>query len=98
VKQAEKQARREAAKEALAGIVLILLLAAGATSPAKSQDASPDALLEQCRALNETIEHYTTLRRKGGSASRMEGWKERLREAEAEFREKDCREYRREWS
>ena len=75
----------------IAGTVCALLLAA-ATPPAGARDAS----LEQCQALKDRIERYTALRRKGGSTSKMEGWRKQLRSAEEKFREKGCHAYRRE--
>tara|TARA_B100001540_G_scaffold296839_1_gene298888 strand:- start:8381 stop:8629 length:249 start_codon:yes stop_codon:yes gene_type:complete len=74
------------------GLAVGLALALAAASPASAQEAS----LQQCQSLKERIERYTALRRKGGSASRMEGWKKQLRKAEARFRELDCRAYGRE--
>lgn len=76
----------------IAGTLFTLLLAPAAVPPTAAQDAS----LEQCQSLNDRIERYTALRRKGGSASKMEGWKKQLRRAEEKFREKGCRAYRRE--
>lgn len=71
---------------------LALLLAL----PAHTQAQSDEARLKECRKLNERIEHYTSLRRRGGSASRMEGWKKQLRKHEARFRDIDCSDFRRE--
>ena len=79
-------------KGVIAGVVFALLLAPVTAPPADAQDAS----LEQCQALKDRIERYTALRRKGGSASKMEGWKKQLRRAEEKFREQGCRAYRRE--
>ena len=76
----------------IAGALFTLLLASVVVQPVAAQEAS----LEQCQALNDRIERYTALRRKGGSASKMEGWKKQLRKAEEKFREKGCRAYRRE--
>lgn len=76
----------------IAGAIFTLLLAPGMAAPTGAQEAS----LAQCQALKDRIERYTAQRRKGGSARQMEGWKEQLRRAEAQFEEKDCRAYRRE--
>lgn len=76
----------------IAGTVFTLLLVQVTALPAGAQDGS----LEQCQALKDRVERYTALRRKGSSASKMEGWKKQLRSAEEKFREKGCRAYRRE--
>ncbi len=57
--------------------------------PARAQTAS----LVQCKELRDRIEHYTVLRRKGGSASAMAGWKKQLRRYETDFRHFDCLDY-----
>jgi hypothetical protein len=79
-------------RRTIAGVTLTLLLAPGMASPVGAQEAS----LAQCQALKDRIDRYTALRRHGGTASQMEGWKKQLRRAEATFREKECRAYRRE--
>lgn len=74
-----------------------LLLAAGvglaftaiAAAPAKAQTES----VQQCQALKDRIEHYTRLRRGGGSASQMEGWKMQRRKNESKFRRAQCARY-----
>jgi hypothetical protein len=69
-----------------------MLLAPGSAPPGRAQEAS----LAQCQALQDRMARYTALRRKGGSASQMESWRNQLRKAEAKFSEKGCRGYRRE--
>jgi len=76
----------------IAGAMLALLLAPGTALPAGAEEAS----LAQCQALKDRVDRYTALRRHGGTASQMEGWKQQLRRAEAKFREKECRAYWRE--
>ena len=71
---------------------MALLLTHAASPPATAQTAS----LEKCRSLQERIERYTRLRRKGGSASQMDSWKRQLRKSEEQFREYGCREFGRE--
>ncbi|MCB1843286.1 MAG: hypothetical protein KDI09_10020 [Halioglobus sp.] len=73
-----------------AALALLLALPTGA----QAQD--DEARLKECRKLHERIKHYTGLRRKGGSAARMESWKKQLRKHEARFRELDCSDFRRE--
>ena len=79
-------------RKTITGVMFALLLAPGMTAPAGAQEAS----LAQCQALKDRVERYTAQRRSGGTASRMQGWKEQLRKAEAQFGEKGCRAYRRE--
>ena len=75
-----------------AGTALLVLAATITTTPAA---AEPKALAK-CQSLNDQIERYTAQRRKGGSASQMQRWKEQLRAAEGKFRELGCSEFRRE--
>jgi len=70
----------------------VLALSALTAVPADAGEAS----LEECRALKDRIDRYTSLRRMGGSASQMNGWKKQLRKYEARFRDLDCSEFRRE--
>ena len=51
--------------------------------------------LAQCQALKDRIDHYTQLRRAGGSAARMDRWKRARRAKEEEFDRHRCRRYRR---
>jgi hypothetical protein len=53
----------------------------------------PDKTLERCRYLSAKIEHYTRLRRAGGSANRMESWRRSRARYEAEYRELRCYKY-----
>ena len=76
---------------AIVGALLVLLLAPVAAPLAGEEDE-----LKQCQALQDRIKRYTALRRKGGSTSKMEGWRKQLRSAEEKFREQGCRAYRRE--
>lgn len=78
---------------AVAALLLPLAVPpAGIAQPATERSAE----LERCEKLRDRIERYGDLRRRGGSGSQMDRWKRALREAEAEFREKGCEEYRRE--
>lgn len=79
-------------KRIVVSIALALLLAPVTARATGAEEAS----LAQCQALKDRIERYTALRRKGGSAARMEGWRKQLRSAEEKFSEKGCRAYRRE--
>jgi hypothetical protein len=74
-----------------------LFLAAGvglaftaiAAVPAQAQTES----VQQCQALKDRIDHYNRLRRGGGSASQMEGWKMQRRKNETKFRRAECGRY-----
>lgn len=79
-------------RKTIASAAAALLLALAVPLPATAQTVS----LEKCQALKDRIDNYSRLRRKGGSASQMDGWKRRLRRAEAQFREYECRDYGRE--
>ncbi len=46
--------------------------------------------LQTCRALDNKIERYQDLRRKGGKASQMDKWRRQLRQSESRFRELEC--------
>lgn len=61
----------------------------GVSETASAQEAT-SAKLKRCVYLQDRIDRYTQLRRAGGSAVRMEGWrKSRERHAE-EYRELRC--------
>jgi len=53
------------------------------------------ASLVQCQSLKQSIEKYQHLRRKGGKATVMERWKDRLRYNTAQFRASQCQKYKR---
>lgn len=65
----------------------VLLLAVG--SPVSAAQ-SRDERLQECRVLYARIDHFTQLRRAGGSAQRMATWKSSLRRVEKDFRERRC--------
>lgn len=70
-----------------AAVLLALLI----TTPAAAQTAA----LAKCQTIKDRIERYTGLRRKGGSTSQMQQWKEQLRASEEQFRRQDCKDHRR---
>ena len=72
-------------------IVTISLLAILVAMPAAAETTA----LAKCQAVKDRIERYTSLRRKGGSASRMQQWKEQLRASEEQFRRLECKDHRR---
>jgi hypothetical protein len=71
--------------------VAILLLALLTITPVAAQTET----LAKCQTIKDRIERYTGLRRKGGSASQMQQWKEQLRASEEQFRRADCKDHRR---
>jgi predicted transcriptional regulator len=68
-------------------VLLALLIA----TPVAAQTAT----LAKCQTIKDRIERYTGLRRKGGSASQMQQWKEQLRASEEQFWHQDCKDHRR---
>lgn len=49
--------------------------------------------VQECQRLQDRIDKYTRLRRKGGSASQMDTWKRERTRAEEAFRQLDCHWY-----
>ncbi len=55
-------------------------------------DAYPeDRSLDDCRKIQQKIEHYTELRRGGGSIAQMESWKRKRQEYKDRFRQGNCK-------
>ena len=52
--------------------------------------AKPEASLSQCQYWKDKIDYYTDLRRKGGSASRMESWRSTRREYKEKYNDYEC--------
>lgn len=50
-----------------------------------------DASLQQCQKWHSQIERYTDLRRAGGKAQQMEGWKRQRKVYEDKFKDARCR-------
>ena len=50
--------------------------------------------LKQCQKVHDKIEHYTRLRRAGGSAKKMERLKQRRQEYQERFSDYNCRRWR----
>jgi hypothetical protein len=63
-------------------IVMTLAMPSVASRPAKA--------LERCFYLSEKIEHYTQLRRGGGSPTQMASWRKSRSRYEDEFRTLRC--------
>jgi hypothetical protein len=71
-------------------VVTVLLLALLFTTPVAAKTTTQ----AKCQSINDRIERYTGLRRKGGSASQMQQWKEQLRASGEQFHRMNCK-YRR---
>jgi hypothetical protein len=66
-----------------------LFIASSLAAPARAQTAD----LETCQDLKAKIDYYTDLRRGGGTALRMESWKQQRSVYEEKFREYACHKY-----
>ncbi|MEW7976179.1 MAG: hypothetical protein AB2814_01605 [Candidatus Sedimenticola endophacoides] len=67
-----------------------LLLCSACPPPATAKQGT----LEQCQKVQDKIDHYTRLRRAGGSAKKMERLKQRRDAYRERFSERDCRRWR----
>jgi hypothetical protein len=72
--------------------VSIALLVYSLSAPGSAEQST----LAQCQAIKNKIDHYTQLRRAGGSAAKMDRWKRSRRAKEEAFDRQRCRRYRRE--
>ena len=68
----------------------VLVFALGISSSGLAQDLS----LEKCRRLKDQVEHYTKLRRAGGSAAKMDRWKRLRTDKQEAYDQGDCRRHR----
>ncbi len=48
---------------------------------------------DDCSKIQQKIEHYTELRRGGGSVAQMENWKRKRQEYKDRFRRGNCKRY-----
>jgi hypothetical protein len=71
--------------------VAVLLLTWVLATPVAAEPAN----IAKCQSIKDRIERYTSLRRKGGSASQMQAWKEQLRASDEQFRRLECKDHRR---
>ncbi|MFT4767885.1 MAG: hypothetical protein ACI8RN_001015 [Glaciecola sp.] len=55
--------------------------------------SKPSQVFERCVYLSNKIEHYTQLRRRGGSYTRMESWRKSRSRYEEEFHVLRCRKF-----
>jgi len=54
-------------------------------------ESGREPTLAQCQMLKDQIDHYTELRKKGGSAGVMEQWKQQREKLKEKFRDMECR-------
>ena len=73
------------ARQPLALICLLL---------ASSASADPPLPLEQCQQLRNRVDELEALRRQGGNSAQMNQWQRARRQAQAAFRQGDCRRFR----
>ena len=80
-------------KKLFKGTVTMTIVAAlFYTSETYSQEVS----LKTCQGIKDRIDHYTDLRRRGGSARKMEVWKQKRKDYEEKFSDNDCSHWRNE--
>jgi len=73
-------------------IYFILLVGALATSapPANASQGS----LEYCQKVNDKIRYYTSLRKLGESAKKMENWKQQRKKQQEKFTNRNCNKWK----
>ena len=74
------------------GITLMSLVAATVAAPITLHAAK--ASLETCQQLHDRVEYYTDLRRSGGSARKMESWKQQRDRYKEKYSDYHCDRYR----
>jgi hypothetical protein len=57
-------------------------------------NANDAALIKKCRYYNNKIEHYTNLKRSGGSASQMNHWQKLRNEYKDKYSDNNCKSVR----
>jgi len=67
-----------------------LALAMAGLMPAGAHALKAKADLETCQRWHQRIEHYTRLRRAGGSSTQMERWRQARKGYEEKFRDARC--------
>lgn len=70
-------------------VLLMLPLLCMQCSVAAAQDVSQS----QCQQWKDKIEHYTDLRRAGGSASQMNSWRKKQKEYGDKFYKAKCKKF-----
>jgi hypothetical protein len=70
--------------------VMLIALFVGLAPAAAGTPAS----LSKCQGIKNKIDHYTDLRRGGGSARRMSNWKQRRDHYQDQFSEHNCKRWR----
>ena len=70
--------------------LLFFSLLVFSTPPAIAAQGS----LNYCQNMSDKIRYYTNLRRKGGSAKRMENWKNQRKNYQGKFNSRNCKKWR----
>ncbi|KAA9129670.1 hypothetical protein F3N42_15000 [Marinihelvus fidelis] len=71
--------------------ITLVLLSTGADSV-----SADDLGLDVCRNIQGQIEYYDKLRKKGGNAQQMESWKQTRERYKEQFREGNCKRWKKE--
>ena len=74
--------------------IVALLLASCFFSSSSVLAQTPDISLKSCQYWKDKSEYYLDLRRSGGSAKQMEGWKKSRRKYNQAFRDNRCSDWR----
>ena len=53
-----------------------------------------EKLLQQCRSIKSELTRLESLRKGGGTAKQMDGWKRRMHDKQDEYSKLYCRQYR----
>ena len=69
-------------------LITVLVIALGSHHLRGEARALP---LDDCRKIQRKIDHYTALRRGGGSSKQMESWKRKRQEYKDRFRLGNCK-------
>ena len=77
----------------LLGCLFLFMANATAQETASTQTQAEDLSLERCQDLQNRIEEYDRLRKKGGKARQMEQWKQEREKLKDEFRDGNCRQW-----
>ena len=73
-----------------ATVLVILATAVAGLTPENSLALQAEADLATCQRWHDRIEHYTRLRRAGGTSMQMERWRQARKSYEEKFRDARC--------
>ncbi|WP_186436382.1 hypothetical protein [Cobetia crustatorum] len=69
----------------LVGILSLSLLLSG-----QAMAGDREAQVARCQVIKNKIQHYTAMRRGGGSSSEMRGWQSRRNDYKQKYRDQNC--------